>query len=58
MNDRTKNLALYKEAQEIDHTLRIIIDLFPEENEYLQTLKSNLLEDIMVIQAKICGAER
>ncbi|KIC64115.1 hypothetical protein [Chryseobacterium taiwanense] len=57
MNDRTKNLPLYKKAKEIDQTLRIITDLFPEENEYLQTLKSNLLEDIMVIQAKICGAE-
>lgn len=57
MNDRTKNLPLYKKAKEIDHTLRIITDLFPEENEYLQTLKSNLLEDILVIQAKICGAE-
>lgn len=57
MNEHTNHLAIYKKAKEIDKTLRIITDLFPEENDYLQSLKSNLLEDIMVIQAKICGAE-
>lgn len=57
MNDRTNHLPIYQKAKEIDKTLRIITGLFPEENEYLQSLKSNLLEDIMIIQAKICGAE-
>ena len=57
MNDRINHLPIYQKAKEIDKTLRIITDLFPEENEYLQSLKSNLLEDIMIIQAKICGAE-
>jgi hypothetical protein len=52
-----RNLPIYKKAEEIYKTLRIITDLFPEDNDYLQHLKSNLLEDIMVIQAKISGAE-
>lgn len=52
-----RNLPIYKKAEEIYKTLQIITDLFPEDNDYLQHLKSNLLEDIMVIQAKISGAE-
>jgi len=52
-----RDLPIYKKAEEIYKTLRIITDLFPEDNEHLQHLKSNLLEGIMVIQAKISGAE-
>lgn len=52
-----RNLPIYKKAEEIYKTLLIITDLFPEDNDHLQHLKSNLLEDIMVIQAKISGAE-
>lgn len=51
------DLPIYKKAEEIYKTLQTITDLFPEDNDYLQHLKSNLLEDIMVIQAKISGAE-
>lgn len=50
-------LPLYKKSQEIFDVLEIITDLFPENNEYLQSIKGNLLGDIMLIQAKICGAE-
>lgn len=52
-----RDLPIYKKAEEIYKTLVIITDLFPENNDYLQHLKSNLLEDIMVVQAKISGAE-
>jgi len=52
-----RELSIYKKAEEIYETLRTITSLFPEDNDYLQHLKSNLLEDIMVIQAKISGAE-
>jgi hypothetical protein len=51
------DLPIYKKAEEIYKTLQIITDLFPEDNDYLQHLKSNLLGDIMIIQAKISGAE-
>lgn len=57
MSRSTNNLPLYQKAKEIDKILRTITELFPEDNDYLQTIKSNLLEDIMIIQAKICGAE-
>lgn len=50
-------LPLYKKSQEIYETLKIITDLFPEDNDYLQTSKQHLLEDSMIVQAKICGAE-
>jgi hypothetical protein len=53
----SRNLPIYKKAEEIYKTLRIITDLFPEDNDYLQHLKSNLLEDSMIIMAKISGAE-
>lgn len=50
-------MPIYKKAEEIFKALRTITDLFPEDNDYLQHLKSNLLEDSMVIMAKISGAE-
>ena len=50
-------LPLYKKSQEIYETLKVITDLFPEDNDYLQTVKQHLLGDSMIIQAKICGAE-
>lgn len=57
MRESTRNLPIFKKAQEIYETLKVITDLFPEDNDYLQTLKSHLLEDSMIIQAKIFGAE-
>lgn len=57
MKDSTTNLPIYKKAEEIYKTLIIVTDLFPEENDYLQHLKSNLLGDSMIILAKISGAE-
>ncbi|NML56588.1 hypothetical protein [Chryseobacterium cheonjiense] len=57
MRESVRNLPLYQKAGEIYETLKIITDLFPEDNDYLQHLKINLLEDSMVIQAKISGAE-
>ncbi|MNK29696.1 hypothetical protein D3C87_480960 [compost metagenome] len=50
-------LPLYRKSQEIFDVLETITGLFPDENDYLQTIKQNLLGDIMTIQAKICGAE-
>ncbi|MCF2219514.1 hypothetical protein H9Q08_09370 [Chryseobacterium sp. PS-8] len=57
MRESTRNLPIFKKAQEIYETLKVITDLFPEDNDYLQTLKSHLLEDSMIIHAKISGAE-
>ncbi|SEM26454.1 hypothetical protein SAMN05421856_10277 [Chryseobacterium taichungense] len=57
MHGSFKNTPLYQKAEEIHQTLRIITDLFPEDNMYLQTIKQQILGDIMLIQAKIRGAE-
>lgn len=53
----SRETPIFKKAEEIYQILKVITDLFPEDNSYLQHLKSNLLEDIMIIQAKISGAE-
>lgn len=50
-------LPIYKKSQEIFDVLETITSLFPDDNDYLQSIKPNLLSDIMTIQAKICGAE-
>lgn len=50
-------LPLYKKSQEIFDVLETITDLLPDDNECLQSIKGNLIGDIMTIQAKICGAE-
>lgn len=50
-------LPIYKKSQEIFDVLETITSLFPDDNDYLQSIKQNLLSDIMTIQAKICGAE-
>ncbi|MDQ1162650.1 hypothetical protein QE422_003018 [Chryseobacterium sp. SORGH_AS 447] len=57
MDRPAKELPIYKKAEEIYKTVSIITDLFPEDNNYLQSIKSYILEDSMVILAKICGAE-
>ncbi|GEN76700.1 hypothetical protein [Chryseobacterium hagamense] len=57
MERPAKELPIYKKAQEIFKTVKIITDLFPEDNQYLQSIKMQILEDSMIIQAKISGAE-
>jgi hypothetical protein len=47
---------IYKKAEEIFSTLKIITDLIPDKDEHLQILKNQLLEDAMIIQAKLSGA--
>lgn len=50
-------MPLYKKAEEISQTVGTICDLIPEDNDYLQHTKIHLLENTLVIQAKISGAE-
>jgi len=56
MQRKVRQTPLFKKSEEIYQALKTITDLFPEDNEYLQSQKQFLLEDIMVIQAKISGA--
>lgn len=52
-----KNLPILAKAEEIFDLVKTITDLIPEEDELLQSYKSQLLEDAMIILVKISGAE-
>jgi hypothetical protein len=51
-----QNLPIFKKGREIMDTVRSITDLFPEENEMLQSLKQNLLADSALLTVKVAGA--
>lgn len=48
--------AIYQKSEDIFKTVKTITDLIPEENEHLSVIKFQLLEDAMMIQAKLRGA--
>ena len=52
-----KDLPILAKAEEIFDLVKTITDLIPEEDELLQSYKSQLLEDAMIIPVKISGAE-
>ena len=52
-----KNLPILAKAEEIFDLVKTITDLIPEEDELLQSYKSQFLEDAMIIPVKISGAE-
>ena len=52
-----KNLPILAKVEEIFDLVKTITDLIPEEDELLQSYKSQLLEDAMIIPVKISGAE-
>lgn len=51
-----RNTPIFKKSQEIFETIERIIELFPEDNEHLEYMKSQLRSDSMMIQAKLAGA--
>lgn len=51
-----RNTPIYKKSEEIYQTVKTICELIPEENEYLQSVKEHLMENTMIIQAKLAGA--
>ena len=51
------NLAILEKAEEIFELVRTITDLIPEDNEYLQSYKGQILGDAMMICVKISSAE-
>ncbi|WP_304343349.1 hypothetical protein [Chryseobacterium koreense] len=56
MRKKLEEMPLYRKAEEIRQTVRTICDLIPEENNYLQETKMHMLENTLVMQAKIAGA--
>jgi len=57
MRKKLYDMPLFIKAKEIADTVQTICDLIPEDNDYLQDVKMHLLENSLVIQAKISGAE-
>ena len=56
MINRYSQTPIQQKAQEIYSTLKTILDLVPENNEHLLSLKHQLLGDSMLILAKLAGA--
>ena len=46
-------LPIYKKSQEIFDVLETITSLFPDDNDYLQSIKQNLLSDIKIGRAHV-----
>lgn len=57
MRKKLKEMPLFQKAEEISATVRTICDLVPEENKFLRETKMHLLENSLIIPAKIAGAE-
>lgn len=56
MINRYSQTPIQQKAQEIYSTLKTLLDLVPENNEHLFSLKHQLLGDAMLILAKLAGA--
>lgn len=56
-SDKVEQMPIYKKAIEIMDTVQNICDLIPDDDSVLAHIKGFLLEDSMLIPAKISGAE-
>jgi hypothetical protein len=50
-------LVLYKKGKEIYNVVSKIAEIIPEDNEYLQDVKSFMLSDAAQLAVKVSGAE-
>lgn len=50
-----ENEPIYLKAKEIFDTIRLIVDLFPEENEMLQEIKGQIIGDSSLILIKLAS---
>ena len=55
--DKSEQLPIYQKAELIFQLVHSLIASLPDEDEYIQDTKHLMLEDAMVIPAKIVGAE-
>lgn len=52
-----ENLPIYKKGKEIYEVVHQIGELIPEDDEYLQSVKGQMLGDAMLLTVKVAGAE-
>lgn len=55
--DEIKNLPIYQKAELLFQLVQSLVASLPEEDEYIQATKHLMMEDAMIIPAKIAGAE-
>ena len=55
--DKTHSLPLYQKAELIFQLVQSLVASLPEDDDYIQGTKHLMLEDAMIIPAKIAGAE-
>lgn len=55
--DKYKSLPIYQKAELIFQLVESLVSSLPEEDDYIQGTKHLMLEDAMIIPAKIVGAE-
>ncbi len=54
---KMENMPLYKKGMEILEVVRQLVDLIPENNPRLASVKPMLLEDALLLNAKLANAE-
>lgn len=52
-----EKLPIFKKAEELHRMIDGLTATFPDENEYIQSTKHLMLEDIMIVSSKIVSAE-
>ncbi len=57
IRDKSEELPIYQKAELLFQLVRSLVASLPEEDDYIQGTKHLMLEDAMVIPAKIVGAE-
>lgn len=57
IRDKSEELPIYQKAELLFQLVRSLVASLPEEDDYIQGTKHLMLEDSMIIPAKIVGAE-
>jgi hypothetical protein len=55
--DTTHNLPIYQKAELLFQLVQSLVASLPEDDDYIQATKHLMMEDAMIILAKISGAE-
>lgn len=56
-NPKPEKLPIYQKGKQIFDMVHKIADLIPENNEYLMSVKGQMLCDAMLLSVKVAGAE-
>ena len=51
------DLPVFKKGEEIQHVVRLLVELIPEDNDHLQSIKGEMLYNAGLLTVKIAGTE-